>query len=130
MDLVPPSCRITVVPPRASVVIAAMHLYTAVHGTPGMAHGEGHAGRGQYIHTRKDGKSSRLVYSTARSINGTNTVAMMRPMPALEALGEPCCSGATGVPKGLNTCMYDFYSVALASTELGVTYPYRLGAFS
>ena len=27
---VPPSCRITVVPPRASVVIAAMHLDTAV----------------------------------------------------------------------------------------------------
>ena len=50
-EVVPASCRITPVPLRASVVIVVMHLYTAVHGTTEMAHGEGHAGC-----RRKNGK--------------------------------------------------------------------------
>ena len=42
-EVVSASCRITPVPLRASVVIVVIHLYTAVHGTTEMAHGEGHA---------------------------------------------------------------------------------------
>ena len=58
-----------------------------------MAHGEGHA-------VGVDEKMvSPVAWYTARYINGTNTVAMVRPTPALEALGEPCCSGATGVSR-------------------------------
>ena len=50
-EVVSASYCITPVPLRASVVIVVMHLYTAVHGTTEMAHGEGHAGR-----RRKKGK--------------------------------------------------------------------------
>ena len=49
-----------------------------------MAHGEGHA-------VGVDEKMvSPVAWYTARYINGTDTVAMVRPTPALEALGEPC----------------------------------------
>jgi hypothetical protein len=55
-EVVSASCRITPVPLRASIVIVVMHLYTAVHGTTEMAHGEGHAGR-----RRKNGKPVLLM---------------------------------------------------------------------
>ena len=76
-----------------------------------MAHGEGHA-------VGVDEKMvSPVAWYTARYINGTDTVAMVRPTPALEAL----CEGPTCVLKGLKRKVRPLLRSATTTSALPVS---------
>jgi hypothetical protein len=85
-----------------------------------MAHGEGHA-----VGVDEKIVSPRLVYGYYGSTNwvvdiyqnGTDTVAMVRPTPALEALGE----GPTGVLKGLKRKVRPLLRSATTTSALPVS---------